>query len=249
MPKQDAMTEKPLQDETPPAINVPRVVLLVVGLLVAVHALFWVLGEDARVWSHQTLLFIPVRLGGGPPVPFPYGAEIWSFFTYALFHADRFHLASNCIWLLIFSTPLARRISAWRYLALISGSAIAGAAAMLPTHWGENLSVLGASAAVSATLAAAMPIIFAPGFQMGQSHHVDYKRLRVPGPLELLRNPRALVFAGVFVAMTLVTGASMAMSSVAFLEERPIAWEAHLGGFIAGFVLFYLLDRKPVTRP
>jgi membrane associated rhomboid family serine protease len=250
MPKQDEMTENPPRGEisppAQPALNVPPVVLLVVAVLIAIHGLMWALGEDWQEWSHRVLLFIPVRLGGGEPIPYPRGAEIWSFFTYALFHADRYHLASNCIWLLIFSTPLARRIGAWRYLALISASAIAGAAAMLPTHWGENLRVLGASAAVSATLAAAMPIIFAPGFKMGSSQQVDYKRLQVPRPLELLRNSKALIFASVFVSMTLLTGASMALTSVAFLEERPIAWEAHLGGFFAGLVLFYLLDKKQV---
>ncbi len=116
---------------------------------------------------------------------------------------------------------------------------------MLVTHWGENIQVLGVSAAVSATLAAAMPVIFALGFKMGTSHLVDYQSLKVPGLLQLFRNGKAVVFAGVFVAMTLLTGAGTALTSVAFLEERPIAWEAHLGGFIAGLVLFYLLDRKP----
>jgi membrane associated rhomboid family serine protease len=56
-----------------------------------------------------------------------------------------------------------------------------------------------------------------------------------------------LAFAAVFLVMTLFTGASMAMTGTAFLEERNIAWEAHLGGFIAGILLFYLLDKKPVT--
>jgi membrane associated rhomboid family serine protease len=233
------------QPPAQPMLNVPPVVLALVAVLVAGHLLFWVLGPDWQTWAQQVFWFIPVRLGGGPPIPFPQGAQVWTFFTYALFHADRYHLASNCVWLLIFSTPVARRLGAMRYLLLIAGSVAAGAAAMLVTHWGENIGVLGASAAVSATLAAAMPVIFAPGFSMGATHLVDYQKLKVPGPLRLLRNGKALVFAGVFVAMTLLTGASMALTSVAFLEERPIAWEAHLGGFIAGLILFYLLDKKP----
>ena len=115
---------------------------------------------------------------------------------------------------------------------------------MLLTHWGQFLIIVGASASVSATLAAAIPVMFAPGFRMGQSHLVDYEHLRVPSPLQLLRNGKALVFAAVFLAMTLFTGATMALTGTAFLEERNIAWEAHLGGFVAGLILFYLLDKK-----
>jgi membrane associated rhomboid family serine protease len=228
-----------------PMLNVPPVVLAVVAVLVAVHLLFWVLGPDWQVWSVFALSFIPVRLGGGPPVPFPQGAQIWSFFTYALLHADAVHLASNSIWLLIFSTPLARRLGAWRYVLLMAGAAAAGAAAMLATHWGEFIIIVGASASVSAALAAAIPVIFSPGFRMGASHRVDYEHLRVPTPMQLLKNGRALMFAALFLAMTLFTGAAMALTGTAFLEERNIAWEAHLGGFIAGLILFYILDKKP----
>lgn len=231
-----------------PMLNVPPVVLGLVAVLIAVHLLFWVLGPDWQVWSVYALSFIPVRLGGGPPIPYPEGAQIWSFFTYALLHADAVHLGSNSIWLLIFSTPLARRLGAWRYLLLMAGSAAAGALAMLLTHWGAFLIIVGASASVSAALAAAIPVIFAPGFQMGASQLVDYRRLRVPSPMQLLRNVKALMFAALFLAMTLFTGATMALTGTAFLEERSIAWEAHLGGFIAGLILFYLLDKKPVPR-
>ena len=227
----------------PPAINVPTVVLLVVAGLIAVHLLFWWLGESWQVWSLYALSFIPARLGGGAPVPFPQGAQLWSFLTYALLHADIYHLGSNSIWLLIFSTPLARRLGAARYLLLLAGSAIAGAAAVWALHYGELLLVVGASGAVSAALAAAIPVMFAPGFRMGQSHHIDYPRLVVLQPGQLFRNRNAIVFALVFLVITLLTGATMAMTGTAYLEERNIAWEAHLGGFIAGLVLFYLLDK------
>jgi membrane associated rhomboid family serine protease len=247
MPKQDDMIQTPSKDETPPILNVPRVVLLVVAVLIAVHGLFWALGESAQVWSLYALSFIPVRLGGGDAIPYPHGAQIWTFFTYALLHADVYHLGSNSIWLLIFSTPVARRLGAWRYLLLLAGAAAAGAAAMLPGHFGEMLIVVGASASVSAALAAAIPIMFAPGFQMGSSHTVNYEKLKVLSPQALVANPRALAFAALFLVMTLFTGASMAMTGTAFLEERNIAWEAHLGGFISGLVLFYLLDKKQVS--
>ena len=235
----------PSKPVTQPVFNVPTIVLGVIAVLVAVHVGFWVAGESWQVWSIYALAFIPVRLGGGDPIPYPQGAQLWSFFTYALLHADLYHLGSNSIWLLIFSTPVARRLGSWRYLLLLLGSAAAGAAVMLLTHWGAFLIIVGASAAVSATLAAAIPIMFAPSFRMGAAHLADYDRLQVLRPKQLVSNSSALGFAAVFMAATLMTGASMAMTGTAFLQERNIAWEAHLGGFIAGLVLFYLLDKKP----
>jgi membrane associated rhomboid family serine protease len=217
---------------------------LMFNVLGLVHAVFWLLGEGWQIWSQFAFAFIPARLGGGETIPFPQGAQVWSFVTYGLLHADIYHLGANSIWLLIFSTPLARRLGALRYLVLIMLSAAAGAAAMLVQHWGQFLVIVGASGAVSATLAAVIPIMFAPGFDMGSSHLVDYEKLRVLRPQELLQNPRALGFTAVFLAMTLFTAASMATTGTAFLEERSIAWEAHLGGFVAGFILFYLLDKK-----
>ena len=38
-----------------------------------------------------------------------FGADIWTFVTYALIHADFMHLGFNSIWLLAFGTPIARR--------------------------------------------------------------------------------------------------------------------------------------------
>jgi membrane associated rhomboid family serine protease len=249
MPNQPSKPSEKLQvarrAPSQPAINVPTVVLSVVGLLVGVHVLFLILGENWQVWSLYALSFIPARLGGGT-IPFPQGAQLWTFFTYAFLHADVYHLGSNSTWLLIFSTPLARRLGTWRYLVLLVGSAAVGAAAMLPLNYGQFLIIVGASASVSATLAAAIPIMFAPGFRMGASHLVDYENLQVLSPMAFAKNPRALGFAAVFLVMTFVTGVSMAMTGTAFLEERNIAWEAHLGGFIAGLVLFYLLDNKSV---
>ena len=118
---------------------------------------------------------------------------------------------------------------------------------MLIAHWQQFIIVVGASGIVSAALAAAVPIMFAEGFSYGRTSDAGYKRLKVLTPQQLLNNYSALIFTAVFLAMTLLSGASQTLSGTAFLEERSIAWQAHLGGFIAGFILFYVLDRWKVS--
>jgi membrane associated rhomboid family serine protease len=222
-------------------------VLLVIAVLIAIHLALWLLGEDWQVWSLYALSFIPSRFGGPEQTAFPQGAQYWSFLTYALLHGDAIHLGSNSIWLLIFSTPLARRWPAWRYLLLLAASAVAGAAAVLFTQWGKFVLVVGASASVSAVLAAAIPVMFSPEYRFRGNEKLDHSRLTVLPFAQLLSNPRALGFAAVFLSMTLLTGATQMATGTAFLEERNIAWEAHLAGFIAGLVLFYLLDRPKLS--
>jgi membrane associated rhomboid family serine protease len=249
MPKDRRVTENsgksPHAMQRQPILNVPSVVLAVIAILALMHFIFWALGEQWQIWSSYALAFIPARLGGEVAIPALPGSQAWTFLTYAFLHADIYHLGSNSLWLLVFSTPLARRWSPWRYLVFLGASAIAGAAAMLVLNWGEFIIVVGASAAVSAALAAAMPIMFAPGFRWGQQLDQNLASLAVLRPQALLQNRNAIGFALVFMVITLVTGASMVMTGTAFLEERNIAWEAHLGGFLAGLLLFYLLDQNP----
>ncbi len=62
--------------------------------------------------------------------------------------------------------------------------------------------------------------------------------------LSSLRNPQVLVFLGVWFLLNLLFGATSALTNLA---EGSVAWEAHLGGFVAGLLLFPLFD--PVRRP
>jgi membrane associated rhomboid family serine protease len=57
-----------------------------------------------------------------------------------------------------------------------------------------------------------------------------------------------LAFTCMWLGLTLITATSQYITGTAFLEERPIAWEAHLAGFVAGFIAFYLLDSRKVPR-
>ena len=118
-----------------------------------------------------TFAFIPARydtdLSIGGSLPGGFGADLWTFFTYAFLHADLLHIGLNLAWLLPFGTALARRFGTWRYVVFMLVVAAAGAFAHLISHPGAMVPMIGASAAISGAMAAAMRFVFQKGGPLG----------------------------------------------------------------------------------
>lgn len=220
---------------TPPVFNAPASVVVVIAVLVAVHALLWVMGESWQVWSLFALSLNPARFTepGSPMFP---GSQYWSLATYMLLHGDWMHLLFNSLWLLVFGTPVARYLGGGRFLLLCLIAGVVGGLSSLALHWGQEIFVIGASGAVSGLLAAAIPIMYGRRVMGGA------RPLTLP---ELLRNPRALMFTAIWLALTLFSGAA-GWTGNSFLTESGIAWEAHIGGFIGGLLAFYMLAPRAV---
>ena len=229
-----------------PVLNVPSVVVWFIAVLVAVQGLRQAIGPEADEWVLFTFAFIPARFAPPPELanfvfPGPPGARWWSFVTHMLLHGDWMHLIINSIWMLAFGSVLARRLGSARFLIVSAASAAAGAAASLALHWGAELTVLvGASGAISGQLAGAVRLMFAEGGSLATLGRQRLDRVRALSLVETFRTPRALMFLAVWFAITIFTGA---ISFGPPGEEARIAWEAHVGGFLAGLVLFGLFDR------
>jgi membrane associated rhomboid family serine protease len=239
-----------LDQRREPILNVPAVVVVVLVVLGLVHFVReYVLSEDADrilVWS---LAFVPARYDttvfSDGVLPGGWGADLWTFFTYALVHADITHLGFNAVWLLAFASPVARRFGAGRFQLLLAVSIACGALAYLAAHAGEIAPMVGASAGISGMMGAAARFVFEPGGSLdmwhGNREHADH----VPAAplLAAFRNPRVVAFVGVWFALNLLFG--LGSLSIAGASNQAVAWEAHLGGFLAGLLLFSSFDPVP----
>jgi membrane associated rhomboid family serine protease len=230
--------------------NVPPVVVATVAVLVLVHAFrMFVLTDEQDLKFLLTFAFIPARyqtVGLGASLPGGFGADLWSFFTYAFLHADFTHIALNIAWLLPFGTALARRFGAWRYVMFMLVVAAAGAMAHLVSHPSAMVPMIGASAAISGAMAAAMRFVFLQGGPLAVlrdgGEGGDSEPYRVPAvPLiATLRDPRFLAFVAVWIGLNALFG--LGTVPIGGEEGQEIAWQAHIGGFFAGLLLFTAFD-------
>lgn len=227
--------------------NVPMVVLSLLAAMGLIYALMaLVLSAEQESDFLVLFAFIPARydlklLSELWWVP-GWGAAIWTFLTYAFIHGNLMHLAFNGVWLLAFGTPVARRFGPLRFLIFFLASAAIGAAFHFAVHSGERLPMVGASAAISGAMAAAMRFAFQRGGPLGPFSGDDEAAYRVPAkPLAvMLREPRMVVFMIVWFGVNLLFG--LGIVSLPGESEMPIAWEAHIGGFLTGLVSFTLFD-------
>jgi membrane associated rhomboid family serine protease len=231
-----------------PILNLPPVIIGCLAVLIGIHiGRSLLLSPEADFDLLLRFAFIPLRVMDpetiGAAVPGGSWAALWSFVTYALFHADWTHLVFNSLWLAAFGSPLAWRFGTSRFLLFSAAGAVSGALLYLALNSGELQPMIGASAAISAHMAGACRFVFAAGgpiggFAMQSSYRLPAESLGVA-----MRDRRVLAFLGVWFGLNLFFGLLVGGSGFA---SGPIAWEAHIGGFLAGLLLFPLFD--PIGR-
>jgi membrane associated rhomboid family serine protease len=232
-------------DHRQPIFNVPGVVLVLLGSFLAVHLLRWALPTEDGAWLTEALAFIPAREAGlATDLPGGRIAIATSFVTHQFVHGDLAHLLINSAWLLAFGTPVARRTDAVRFVVFFLLAGIAGALLYLAVNGSALILVIGASGAISGLMGAAFRFLFrsiADGGPMGLAR-VNSTPLT---PLSETLQDRRILMA---VAGWTVLNVLLAWGAAGLTEAAGIAWEAHLGGFYAGLLLYGFFDRPPLLE-
>jgi membrane associated rhomboid family serine protease len=260
----------PVRSPREPMVNAPVAVVVVIAALFVVHLGRLVLDPETDFRLLVDFAFVPARLtvalmpstldsvfayassAGGAEgqqrlifaqLLLQGGAQPWTLITYAFLHGSWMHLIFNALWLLAFGSPVARRFGMVRFYVLLVLCAVVGALAYGLVHAYDIMPMIGASGAISGVMAAATRFVFQPSqpwmaHQPTAAEYAPAQSLR-----EVLRDRRAMSFIAVWFGVNIVFGlAAMPLG----LVEGGIAWEAHIGGFLAGLALFPLLD--PIGR-
>ncbi len=256
-----------------PMFNMPLAVVACVGVFLAIHGARSLLPAEADLQLVLRLAFIPGQwtvawdpsrlvealreaAAQGPVTEAAARSALarfvlsrpesgaWSVLTYALLHGSWGHVILNSLWLAAFGTPVARRCGSVRFVLLGLGAAVGGAAAHWLAHPLSAVPMIGASAAVSGMMAAAARFMFAVASgPRGSDHPYSGPRQSL---LELIADRRAALFLGLWFITNLLFGIAAAPLGIV---DASIAWEAHIGGFLVGLLLFPLLDPSQPHRP
>lgn len=230
-----------------PILTLPAALTAYIGLLAVIHLVRMMLPAEWDYWTIEMFGFIPVRYDSGvlaAQLPGGTGAKVWSFLTYSLLHGNISHILFNVLWLLPFGSAVARRFGAVRFFVFMAITAVAGAAAHLATHEHAIAPMIGASASVSGAMAAAIRFAFVRGSFLSLRRGDADAAAQVPAQplLRALRDPRVLGFLAVWFGVNIIFGVgAISMNG----DGISVAWQAHIGGFFAGLLLFSLFDPVP----
>jgi membrane associated rhomboid family serine protease len=146
-------------------------------------------------------------------------------------HAGWLHLGGNMLYLWIFGDNVEDSFGHLKFLIFYLLCGIAATLAQLAFSTGSNVPNLGASGAIAGVLGAYILL-----FPRGQVK-VLMGRGVIPMP--------ALVVIGLWIVLQLVSGIGSITTSA---ETGGVAYMAHIGGFLAGIILTFLL-RATGTQP
>lgn len=235
--------------------NLPDVIVALLGAMAAIQ-LFVAVGPKQVVEPlFDSLAFIPLRLSliidpgrvldavgqeaADTIAALPGGGLVAGLtpLTYALLHGGWTHFGINALTLSAFGAPVARRFGSWLFLLFFASCAVAGALTHFLIHPLDAAPVVGASAAISGTMAAIVRFTFTPGARLGEKI-IDGREGRAASLSQLGENRQAVFFLVVWFGANFFFGAFPEAAG----SSEPIAWEAHLGGFLFGLLSFGAFD-------
>lgn len=222
-----------------PVFNLPGVVVALIVACVGVHLTrMWLLSPQQDFEIILRFAFIPVRYSG------EYTLDLYAFvspLSYAFLHGGPGHLAVNAIWLAAFGSPLANRIGTLRFLLFWAATSLAAVGLHYALHASAAVPLVGASGAISGMMGAAARFGFSIDRSEGRAAFAG-RILSIPA---VFSSRMAVTFLVVWFAVNLAMGLGFGAPG----DEGGIAWEAHIGGFLAGFLAVRAFDRPSPARP
>ena len=233
----------PLKDDNPSgATPFVTVGLIMVNVLVFLYELSLQASESpdaarAAVGFVSEFGLVPCRLAGlcrsAPDLPSPILTIFSSMFIHALGLGGILHVGGNMLYLWIFGNNVEDTLGHGRFLVFYLASGAAAALAQTAVGPGSPVPMIGASGAVSGVLGAYLLLFPRANVLTVIIFGFFIRVVRIP----------AMVVLGFWFIVQVLNGLG------SFGASGGVAFFAHIGGFVAGMGLLFVLRPRPGPRP
>jgi membrane associated rhomboid family serine protease len=197
-----------------------RLTPVVTYVLIALNALVFFLELNSGDAFIERWAFVPSRFLANPVADFP------TLFTSMFMHAGWVHLLGNMLYLWIFGDNVEDRLGHATYAIFYLLCGLGATFAQLAVSTGSNIPNLGASGAIAGVLGAYI-LMFPRG------------RVNVLMGRAIVAMP-ALVVLGLWILLQIFSSVG-AFTASTQTEGGGVAYMAHIGGFVTGMILNYVL--------
>jgi len=198
---------------------------VVMYALIAINVLFFLVELTGGTAFIEAWSFVPARFMANP------SGDFVTILSSMFMHGGWLHLGGNMLYLWIFGDNVEDRFGHLRFLAFYLACGAAATFAQLAFTMGSSLPNLGASGAIAGVLGAYL--LFFP-----------QRRVTVlVGYWGIMEMP-AIIVIGLWFVLQLFLGIG---SIGAAADTGGVAFMAHVGGFIAGYVLAFFLRGNRVA--
>jgi len=199
------------------------------------------MGGDPRAAEAFIFEFgvVPCRVTGACSVHGELPHPIATIFTSMFMHGGLFHVAGNMLYLWIFGDNVEDTLGHGRFLAFYLLAGVAAALAQIAVHPGSRIPMVGASGAISGVLGAYLLLFPYAGVLVLVIFGFFARVVRWP----------AIIVLGFWIVVQFLNGLITASASPGGGGATGgTAWFAHIGGFLAGMVLLFLMRPRRGRR-
>ena len=233
LPESPPPSHEPLKQRHPPREPIfnqmPLGVVVLIGFIITAHLLYYLLDPATKNNALNTFALSPAIFAQGVASN-NWGPALTMLFGYQFLHGGTLHIVMNLA-MLLQAGPIAEaglrrnRHSTLRFVLFFLLCGAGGGLAFCALNPGTVGVTIGASGAISGVFA---------GFLWGA--------IGLARPGQAMLKP---VLASAVVFLLINVGLAALARGFNFV---PIAWESHLGGFIAGLILYPIFARTGGTK-
>ena len=225
----------PIGDDPGPRRLAPVVTLTLILINIGIFVYELSLGERGVERLFRSAGVVPLEFARNQDIPPPAPLDIYytTLLTSMFLHGGFLHIAGNMLFLWIYGDNVEDRLGHGRFLLFYLLCGLVASATHIFFNWGSQTPSVGASGAIAGVLAGYL-VMFPSA---------SVRTLLFLGPFITMARVPAIILIGFWFVSQLFSGvASLGPSE----QTSGVAFWAHIGGFIAGLPLIFLL--RPPKR-